>query len=78
MKTRCDNECTTCPINQQALCALSVAKANNRFCEVIVERLDSIENFCKNIESVLTFTPTITTSLEKPKKEKIDAKSKEE
>lgn len=78
MKTKCDNECTTCPINQQTLCVLTTVKANNRFCEVVVERLDSIENFCKNIESVLTFTPTLSVSSEKQKKEKIDVKTKED
>jgi len=43
MKTKCDNDCGTCPMSNQMFCALSFLKANNASIKTMMDRLDAVE-----------------------------------
>ena len=43
MKDKCDNICSTCPMQTQVHCTLFYAKANNASVGVLAERIEAIE-----------------------------------
>lgn len=45
MKEKCDNICSTCPVNGQIYCALMFLRANNDNMRIMSERLQNLELF---------------------------------
>lgn len=43
MKDKCDNICSTCPMQTQVHCTLFYAKANNASVGALAERIEAIE-----------------------------------
>lgn len=48
MKEKCDNICSTCPVNGQIFCALMFSKSNNDNMKALSDRLSNVETFLIN------------------------------
>lgn len=57
MKEKCDNICSTCPVNGQIYCTLMFLKANNESMKVFNDNINTLSERMTNVETFLINNP---------------------